>query len=367
MFQKARETAYLESTSVLILLLRWWRPLLVVTLIAALASLIFSGPTFITPKFQSTVVFFPAATNSISKAILESSGAENQDILAFGAEKQAEQMLQILKSDEIRDMIIQKYDLNKHYGIDQEKEFPQTRLIEEFRNNITFSRTEFMSIRIDVLDQDPVIAAAIANDIYSLLDTMKSKIQQGRANSALLIAEQTYNDKLEVIRQKEDSLTKLRKNGVMDFSNQSTIWSEEYAHAFSTHTNEVAALTVLNKYLKESDTTVINTKARIEGADARMKQLQTQLDRMASFGGASISLNEELTLDRKELALLKEQYNRLKIDAQQNISHTFIVNKAEPAEKKTYPTRWLIVLLSSIGSFILALTVLLIRSRLKEI
>lgn len=367
MFQKARETVYLESTSVFMLIVRWWKPLLVVTLIAALASLIFSGPSFITPKFRSTVVFFPAATNSISKAILESSGAENQDILAFGAEKQAEQMLQILKSDEIRNSIIKKFDLINHYEIDPTEDFPQTRLNEEFRDNINFSRTEFMSIRIDVLDHNPIIASAIANEIYSLLDTMKSKIQHSRASAALQIVEQTYQEKLDVIKIKEDSLTKLRNFGVMDFSNQSAIWSEEYARAFSTYNNEVAALSVLNKYLKETDTTVINTKARIEGANARMKQLQPRLDRMAAFGGASVSLNEELTLDRKELSVLKEQYNRLKIDARQTLSHTFIVNKAEPAEKKAYPTRWLIVLLSSTGAFLLALTILLTKEKLKEI
>ncbi|MBP6334191.1 MAG: hypothetical protein KA444_01870 [Bacteroidia bacterium] len=367
MFQKARETAYLESTSVFILLLRWWKPLLVVTLLAALAALIFSGPAFITPKYRSTVIFFPAAGNSISSAILETTGSEKQDVLAFGAEEEAEHMLQILNSDEIREIIFQKYDLRNHYGIDPEKEFPITRLMEEYRDNITFSRTEFMSVRIEVLDKDPAMASAIANDIAALLDTMKTRIQQSRAKAALQIVEQAYFEMTEAIRKKEDSLLLLREAGVMDFKNQSLIWNEEYANAFSTFSNEKASLEVLKKYKSENDTMIINTKARIEGADSRMKNLQLKLNQLARYGGASVSLNEELTMERKELSGLKEQYNRLKIDATQNLSHTFIVNHAEKAEKKSYPTRWLIVLIATIGSFFLALSIILIRERLKEI
>src|SRR3954468_21201026 len=117
MFQKARESNYLESTSLLFLLVRWRKPLSIVLLCTLVAAFIFSGPGFITPKFKSSVIFFPSATNSISKAILDDNSSEKQDILAYGEEEQAEQMLQILNSDEIRSRIISKYDLMKHYDI----------------------------------------------------------------------------------------------------------------------------------------------------------------------------------------------------------------------------------------------------------
>lgn len=367
MFQKARETVNLESTSIIFLLLKWWKPLLVISLVAALSSLIFSGPYFIPPKYCSSVVFFPAASNSVSKAIIESSTSGNQDILAFGAEEQAEQILQILNSDGIRDIILEKYDLMNHYRIDQNVEYPKSKLYKEFSNNITFSRTEYMSVRIDVLDEDPKMAAAIANDIVVLLDTMKGKIQKARVGSALVILEQAYADMLNLIKAKEDSLTELRKQGVMNYADQSAIWNAEYADAFSTYTNEKASLPILSKYLSENDTTIINTKARIEGAHARIEKLQLHLDRLASLGGASVSLNDQLSLDRKELAILKEKLSRLKIDATQSLSQSFIVNNAEQSEKKAYPTRWLIILISTIASLCFGVTVLLVRERLKEI
>ena len=135
MFQKARDTAYLESTSLLILIIRWKKPLIITVMIAALASALFSGPWFITPKFKSSVVFFPSSTNSISKALLEETGSEKQDILAYGEEEQAEQMLQILNSDEIRETIIQKYNLIEHYKINKDDSYPMSKLYEEFFPN----------------------------------------------------------------------------------------------------------------------------------------------------------------------------------------------------------------------------------------
>jgi uncharacterized protein involved in exopolysaccharide biosynthesis len=367
MFQKARESTYLESSSLLFLLLRWRKPLIITFLVALVASYIFSSPYFIKPKYKSSVVFFPSATNSVSKALLEESSSEKQDILAFGEEEQAEQMLQILNSDEIRETIIGKYDLLNHYGISASDSYPLTKLNEKFKDNISFSRTEFMSVRIDVLDTDPQMAANIANDIASLLDSMKTKIQRSRAEAALLIVKSAYDSKIASMNVKEDSLKKICEMGVMDFTTQVEILNKEFALASNIYANEKASLPILEKYKSESDTAIINTKARIDGANARIKNIQTQLQTLTKYGGASVSLNEELKLDREELAKIKTQYSKLNVDASQNLSPKFIVNKAVKAEKKSYPVRWLIVVVSVVLAFILSMVVLLIIERAKEI
>lgn len=367
MFQKARETAYQDSESLLLLVIRWRKPLIISVLLSAIGAFVFSGPTFITPKFKSSVVFFPSSTNSISKALLDPSGSEKQDILAFGAEEQAEQMLQILNSDDIRDQIISKYNLLNHYHIPADDPFPLTRLNEQFRDNILFSRTEFMSVRIDVLDEDPVIAASIANDITALLDTMKTKIQGTRANEALAIIQNTYAEKKNSIKLKEDSLQKIRRLGIMDYKSQSQIVNNEYMSAVAIFANEKASLKVLEQYKPENDTSVIATKARINGAAARIKELNKQLQLLATYGGASVALNEDLTTEREDLSKLKQQYDKLLIDANANLTHKFLVNKAMKGEKKVYPVRWLIVLVTVVITFVLSLVVILTLVRYREL
>lgn len=367
MFQKARETAYQDSESLLFLVLKWRKPLIISVMLATILSYIFSGPTFITPKYKSSVIFFPTSTNSISKALLDQSSSDKQDILAFGEEEQAEQMLQILNSDEIRERIITKYDLKNHYHIAPDAKFPQTELNEIFHDNILFSRTEFMSVRIDVLDEDPQTAANIANDISSLFDSLKSKIQRTRAMEALTIMEKSFESKKQAIQLMEDSLRQIREKGVMDFRTQSQVVNNEYMTAVAVHANEKAALKVLEKYKSANDTAIINTKARIEGSAARIKELGLQLETLSRYGGASVSLNEQLTTEREEFSKLKQQYEKLKIDADQNLSHKFLVNNAVKAEQKSYPVRWLIVLVSTLVTFFLSLVVILSIARYKEI
>ena len=336
------------------LLVKWRRILIIVGLFAIVASWIFSGPTFIKPKFKSTVILFPTTTNSISKALLSANPGEKSDILEFGVEEQAEQMLQILNSDDIRNNVIKKFDLMKHYRIDLGDKYPFTAMYREYQSNITFERTEFMSVKIEVMDEDAQMAADIANNIASELDSIKTKIQRERAMEGLRIVERTYKEKEHAVTIMEDSLKSLAGRGIFDYKTQAAILNEEYTKASSVFFNEKASLPVLLQYKPENDTGVVSTKARIAGAEAKMKELSTRLDNLAKYGGDNIALFENLTLEREVLSKLRVQYLNAKVDAENNIPGKFVVNSGDKAEKKSYPVRWLIVVLSTLSSLFFA-------------
>ena len=276
-------------------------------------------------------------------------------------------MLQILNSDDIRLAIINKYDLINHYNIDKDDAFPVTQLYQIYNENISFSRTEFMSVRIDVLDKDPQMAADIANDIASLLDSTKIKIQRSRAEEAFHIMKVAYDEKFNSIHLKEDSLVRLRELGIMDYITQNEILSSEFTRASTIFENETASLTVLQQYREANDSSIVNTKARIKGADARIKYLKIQLNNLAKYGGASVSLNQQLAIDREDLARIKKQYDKVSVDVTHNMTPKFIVNKAVKAEKKSYPVRWLIVVIAISVTFLLTIVTLLIIERVREI
>ncbi|HPT04523.1 MAG TPA: Wzz/FepE/Etk N-terminal domain-containing protein, partial [Bacteroidales bacterium] len=148
-----------NSFNLILFLYRWRKLLIIFTLAAAILSFIFTLPFFITPKFRSSVILFPTSSNSVSKALLSENADSKQDILEFGYEEQTEQMLQMLNSNKIRDRIIKKFDLMKHYDIDPNSSYKNTKLNREYDKNITFRRTEFMAVEIAVLDKDPQMAA----------------------------------------------------------------------------------------------------------------------------------------------------------------------------------------------------------------
>jgi uncharacterized protein involved in exopolysaccharide biosynthesis len=306
-------------------------------LIAAIASILFSSSFFIKPKYKSSVVLFPTTNSSISKSLLSESVFEKENILQFGEEEQVEQMLQILNSDEIRERIIEKFNLMEHYRIDADASYPLTKLSKKFEENISFNRTEYLSVRIDVLDEDPQLAATMANEISNLLDTVKTRMQHERARKALAIVEKEYRDFEKYLAAREDTLNRLRGLGVLDYTAQVERLSEAYG------------------------------KALLAGNGNAVKTIQDQMQVLAKYGGVAMAIEQDMEHDRKNMSQLKTKYEEAKVDATDRIPHKFIVNNAKPAEKKVYPIRWLIVLVSTFAAGMLSIIVLLILENIRRV
>lgn len=337
MQEEQKSTNIFDSSYILLFLYRWWKPLLIIEIVALVASSIFSLPYFITPKFKSTVILFPTSSNSISKALISDNSGSTSDILEFGEEAQVEQLIQVLNSDEIREKVIKKYDLIHHYEIDTNAEFKNTALMEEFNNNISYNKTEYMSAQIDVLDKDPQIASDIANNIAALVDTVKNRMQKERAVQGLKIVKEAYFGLNKEIKVLEDSLKILRKLGVFDYESQSEVMNDAYAQAVASG----------------------NTNAE--------KMLEEKLKILADYGGAYVSIRDHLEHEKKQLSELKEKYLEAKIDAEQMLSNKFVVSKAVPSEKKSYPVRWLIVIVSMLSAFLLAIVVIIAIENISKI
>ena len=335
MDQQKSNAGYFDSTSLIEFFWRWRKPLI---LIGAAAAIVSSVIAMIIPeKFKSTVIMFPVQSNAISKALLTEDVTGKQDILQFGEEEQAEQMLQILSSDEIRNKICKKYDLMKHYEIDPGDQYKNTRLFETYNENITFKRTEFMSVRIDVMDIDKELAANIANDIAALLDSTKRRMQRDRALQALSIVETQYFAKRDEVDRMQDSMYVINQKGVYDYESQSEVTNAEYVKALAT------------------------------GNQRAIQSLEAQLKILADYGSAYIGVRENLYIQREQLNLLKKKYEEAKVDADAVLSYKFIVNPAYAAERKSYPVRWLIVVVSSAASVVCGILFLILFESIRAI
>ncbi len=326
-----------DSSNLIHFLYKWRKPLIIVTAAAALSAVIFSMPMFIAPKFKSTVILFPTSTASVSKSLLAKNAVTKQDLLEFGEEEQAEQMIQILNSDEIRSRVVQKYNLMAHYEIDTTSKYKYTKLFKEYESNISFKRTEFMSVKIDVYDTDAQLSADIANDIAALLDSTKNRMQKERAYKAMKIAEAEYFEMRDYVKALEDSLNELRQMGINDYESQAERFNEYYA------------------------------KSIMEGKTAATKQLEEKLKILSQYGGAYVSIRDLLEYEKEQLSHLRAKYQEAKVDAEQILPHKFVVNNAFKAEKKSYPVRWLIVVVSSISAFLLTILVIVALENFKKL
>ncbi len=310
------------------LMLKYRKPLIVVAILAIVLSAVFSGPYFITPLYKSEVILYPTASNSISKVLLSDNLNNSKDILEFGEDEQTEQLLQVLNSNKIRDRVIKKYDLMNHYDINPKTKYKYTELYNTYKDNFRFRRTEFMAVQITVLDKDAQMAADMANDVAKLLDSTINSMQKAVAGKAFTIVGNEYNQLKNEIKAKEDSLTKLRELGVNDYESQAEMFNRQMAIELA------------------------------KGNQSNIKRLQKKLDVLSRYGGAYVSIRDALEHDKKQLSELKAKYDEARVDAEENLPHTFIVSNAYKAEKKAYPIRWLIVVISTLASLLLGIVVL---------
>ncbi len=318
----------INSQGIVFFIRKWKSVLLTTSILAFLISMAFSF--FIEDKYKSSVVLFPSTTSSVSRALLNDENYKEKDFLEFGEEEEAEQMIQILKSDAIRQHIIEKYDLMNHYQIDPESEFKQTQLYKEYERNIDFFRTKFMSVEIEVLDTDPVMAANIANEIAGMLDSVKNTMLKRVAQQAFKIVEKEYKTLVTEIDQMEDTLNHIRSLGVQDYETQVEVLSDQYGAAL------------------------------VKNNTAAANKLNARLDTLSKYGGKYLSLVQQLEYEREKLSDMREIYAEARVNAETTIDQKFVVNKAYPAEKPTYPIRWLIISVSTLATFLFTMIVLIL-------
>ncbi len=74
-----------------------------------------------------------------------------------------------------------------------------------------------------------------------------------------------------------------------------------------------------------------------------------------------------LEYEKEQLSHLRAKYQEAKVDAEQTLPHKFVVNNAYKAEKKSYPVRWLIVVVSTISAFLLSILVIVALENFKKL
>ena len=229
---------------------------------------------------------------------------------------------------------MRKFNLLKHYDIDSTSDVKYSDLFKEYDNNITFRRTEFMAVQISVYDKDPQMAADIANTIASLLDSAKNDMMRQRSVQGFKVVEAEYISLKAEKDQIVDSLITLGSLGVNDVEYQSQVLNQQYA------------ISIMN------------------GNRTAVAALQKKLDVLGKYGGIYMALKNSLAFKTEQLILLETKYKQAKVDAEENLPQKFIVSDAYKAERKSYPIRWLIIMVSTVTALFMAIIVIMVMEKI---
>lgn len=302
-----------NNLSLVQLVFKWKWHILIITVIAAICGAIFSSSAFITPLYKSEAVAYPA------------------NISPYSDESETEQMLQIINSQSIADSIIEKYDLWTDYKIDRNYQFAKTYMMLEYHDKIKISKTPYEAISIVVNDKDPVVACNIARDILNFYDQKVGKLHRDKVEEVVAM----YAKQLELKQQNIDSL----KNRLAELSTNYGLTN------YSGQSREI-------------------TRGYLSGS-AKATELKHNIEQ---YGPEAIDLENKIITEATAYVTVKLDYEQNLRFFHSQLTYSNIVTEPYPADKKSYPVRWVIVALSALGALLITiLTLFIIENRKKLI
>jgi len=299
----------LDNSHIIKLLYRWKWPLVIVFTSVILLSSIFSGPRFIEPKYLSYAIVYPS------------------NLIPYSSETETEQMLQIFRSDDLRDSIIRIFNYADYYNINTSEKYHYTRLIKIFQKNVKIRKTEFESVIIEAYDRDPERACEVVKTMMSLFNKKVRAMHREKSLEVVTIA----SIELEKNQKQIDSVTRI----INDLS------SEYFIIDFEAQAKEVTRGHL--RTVDGSGAAHVNTRA--------VEDMKTNLE---TKGNEYLLYKELLTGLIDRYIELKSDYDVALRDVEKDLTYINVVSSPIPADKKTYPIRWLIVFTATLSVMFLA-------------
>lgn len=294
---------------------RRFKLLIIIGVIAIIGSAIFSGPTFIPPKYKSQAIVYPI------------------NLEPYGEESLTEQLLQLYQGNDIRDSIITKFDLAEVYELEPDQDGFKYNLYNEFNEHVIVSRTNYESVKIEVYDKVPERAKAIADEMIQQINYKARKMRKAKAIEHLEVAKSQMDYQKHVLDSINATLSDLRQNnGLLDYQLQTERVTEGYL-----------------KMLLQANV-----------SEARLNEVRDMLDHLGEHGGTFMALSRMSALGQDNYNNLFVYYQGILKEVNQELSYVNIVASPEVADKKSYPVRWLIVVTSTLSILLVALIILLL-------
>ncbi len=312
---------FFNSAHLVSLIAKWKYHLLVIVGVSAILAVIFSGPTFITPMYKSYGVAYPA------------------NIEPYSEESETEQMLQILNSKDIVDSMVNKFQLAKHYDINPDYKYFKTVLVNTYYDNVHISKTPYESVRVEVMDKSPDTAALMVDAIFKFYDKKISNLHKSKYREVV----DMYANQLEKKRETLDSLKQIltvlgTEQGIIQYEYQ----SQE----------------IMRGYLKTVDGDNVSK--------INSKEVDRLMHNMERASGQLIEVVQMIQDEARTYVEVKLDYELALRFINANMTYSNMVTYPYASDKKSYPVRWLVVVIVSLATLVFTLLIIfLIESKRK--
>ena len=313
---------------------------------------------FLTPTFTAkTVILPPQQQQSAAASMLASLGSLGGLAgAAAGLKNPSDQYVAFLKSNAIKDVLIDRFKLIERFNV-------KLRLDARLRldNMVRISAGKDGLISIEVDDENPTIAAAIANSYVDELRLLLGRLAVTEAQQRRVFFEKQLN-------QAKDNLTKsealLRSTGVSDRVLKSNPASAVAAVAAlkAEVTAQEVKLGAMRGYLAESSPDFKLALAELASLRGQLVKLEKDDTGPGKAAAADyVNRYREFKYHETLFELFAKQYEIARVDEAREGAVIQVLDIAQAPERKSKPKRAMIAAIASLAAGFLLLVFVFVR------
>jgi uncharacterized protein involved in exopolysaccharide biosynthesis len=338
----------------MLLALLWRRRLLVVGVPLLASVLTLGGSYFVTPTFTSRITFLPPQPQQGGAAgALASLGALTGLAGGAGIKTNGDQYVSFLQSWTVADRMIERFDLVKRYD---RKFKTDARKTLAGNTQISLGKRDGL-ITLNVDDEDPKVAAAMATAYVEELRTLTAKLALTEAQQRRMF----FEKQLQMVRDKlTEAQQVLAATGVSvdALKAEPKATAEGLAKLKAELTSSEIKLQVLRRSMSDNAAEVVAQSAQVAALRAEMAK-QGQNEAPSSQKGY-IGAYREFKYQETLFDQIARQYEVARIDESRDGGQVQVVDEAQVPERKSHPKRALLML----GAFAAAMLAVVMHARL---
>lgn len=331
--------------------------------------LLSAGLVMVIPvSYTGTAVILAPQPSSPASALLSqlgSLGSLNPDMLggSGGIKTPEETYLGILSSRTIADQMIARFGLQTLYRM---RHMVDTR--KALARHTRVEATKGYLIRISVEDESATRAADMANGYVDLLYALNQKLALTQSAQRRVFLEQQVNGEREVLSQAELAFKRAQEaTGVLQLSAQAELTLRTIAQLRAEIVTRELQLEQLKSIATEHNDKVSEletgiaalreqlNKAEKGGNDSQTSDYFLAAGKVPAAGLEYVRVTRDLRYHEALFEALAKQYEMARIDEAKAPPLLQVVDRAIPLDRRTWPPRTLLVLLSGLFSAILVM------------
>ncbi len=339
-----------------------------------LATVVTTIVALFLPKwYKSTASVFPAERSDLLSALdgvssLARAISPARALSSLTGNPEADRYLAILKSDKVLWAVIEKFDLVKVYDITS---YPREKTIKELLNNVEFTAETEGNITITVYDKDPRRAADMANFFVETLNKTNSELQAQNARGNRQFIEERYNKNLVDLAAAEDSLKAFQKQyGIIALPEQTEASIKAAAEISGQLALKEVEAGVLKRTLAADHPSVLAAEIEIGELRNKLSQMSrgssavsgdmkvfVPFNKAPDLGEAYVRRYRDVEIQYKILQFITPLFEQAKVEERRQTPSVLVLDRGEPAERKSKPKVSLYALLALVTSLLLSLVV----------